>query len=252
MKRRSLILLLGGMGSGCLRLSDQANDEESVRTTAGGGDATGDGEDREPREAIFSDDFTDGTFENRWEYVAGSRDENTSISESGTTLRHDSPVNYGDNEPIQTQQSIEANGVHRIVANVRTNLQEYNGFGVNIQGEGGRIALKNNKWEGFDRFAIYGVTNRPDEFSSDYGAYGEQMNKAKLAPATTSTSFIEYSIRINFDEDLVTAASRGDETWDLSLPIQDIGDSYRLSLPAGGGHDVEYDYVSVSSEEATQ
>lgn len=214
--------------------------EEGGTTESEGLDAGETGEN-----ALFRDDFTDGTFEDRWSFAEGERNDDTEITETGTTLRHDSPANYGPNEPILTDRSFETEGAHRITMRARTNESDYNGWGISIRGEEAGVSLKNHKWEGFDRLAVFGVTDRPNEYASDYDAYGEQSNKAKLAPATSRTSFLTYSITLDFEADTVTGARRGEQTWDLSLQMRNLGDSYRLQIPAGGGHDVEYDVVSV-------
>lgn len=260
-RRRHAVGLLCVVGTaattGCLRLvtgggasSDDAGSNESGVTTGDASQDTASDEsgattDDSSQTAEFVDDFADGVFTDRWEYISGQQAEGNEIRESGTTLRHIGAANYGPNSPIRTRRTFRADGTVRVEARIQTREASYNGFGFSIRGEDAGFALKNHKWEGYDRFAVFGVTDRPDRYESDYNAYGEQINKAKLAPGTLDTSFIKYTLTVDFNTQTVTRVSRGDETWDLALSVRDIGDSYHLSLPAGGGHDVEYDAIAV-------
>jgi hypothetical protein len=202
--------------------------------------------DTSQNEPTFYDRFEDGGYRDRWSIVQGSQYEGNRVTESGETLYHKAAYEYEGNTTLQTQGSFDASGTIRIEAWMRTRTTDYWGFGVRLNGSENRIALKEHKWEGFDRFAVFGVKDRPDKYSSDYGAYGEQTHKAKLAPATDSTKYQFYSIRINLDDETVTKVQRGNEVWDdLSLEAKSIGDSFRLRIPTGGGHDVDYDAVAV-------
>ena len=193
--------------------------------------------------ASFSDRFDDGTLNSQWE---GAGIDDPQVTESDGTLNHAVDFNYGsDNNRLQTTQTFDTTGTHRIEMRIRTTQSDYWGYGVALDGTNGKINLKEGKWEGFNRFVVSGVTDRPDKYSSDYNFYGEQTHKAKLADATSETSFITYSLTVNFDTQTVTEVRRGSKTWDTDLQIKDIGDSYQLRLPTGAGHDVEYDAIAV-------
>jgi len=197
-------------------------------------------------EAFFTDTFDDGDYNNNWKLVPGTDARENKVTESDGTLRHQGARNYGGNSELQTQQSFDANGTIRIEVRLRTRSTDFNGFGFAVRGSNKRFGLRENKWEGFDRFAAFGVKDRPDKYSSDYGSYGEQTSKAKFAPATDSIDFRRYSLRVDLDADTITRVQRGDEVWDdLSLQTKAVGDSFRLGIPFGGGHDVEYDAIGV-------
>jgi len=225
-------LRLSGSSGGCLETVGFGNlGQDSLFTQSTAGSVS------------FSDRFDDGTLNSQWE-GAGIND--PQVTESDGTLSHAVDFNYGsDNNRLQTTQTFDTTGTHRIEMRVRTTQSDYWGYGVALDGTNGKVNLKEHKWERFNRFVVSGVTDRPDKYSSDYKYYGEQTHKAKLADATSETSFITYSLTVNFDTQTVTEVRRGSETWETDLQIKDIGDSYQLRLPTGAGHDVEYDAIAV-------
>lgn len=200
----------------------------------------------EQLEGLFTDHFSDGEFLNQWEYVNSDTKEGTELEESGSRLHHVAPASYNAGwGNIVTQQSFESTGTVRITARFRTNQSDYNGYGVGIWSEDGGVTLKEHKWEGFDRFAAFGVADRPEKYASDNDTYGEQTHKAKFASAMDDTDYVTYSMTIDLDSTTLTRVRRGDEEYDPSLDIGDVSDRFRLRLGAGGGHDVEYDYVQL-------
>lgn len=194
----------------------------------------------------FYDDFDNGVYDRVWEFANGSKPSKVAVAESGSVLRHRAPYSYSSSRGnLRTRNRFEAAGNVKITVRMRTRTKDYWGYGFAVRFETGGLTLKNHKWEGFDRFAAFGVEDRPDKYASDYHQYGEQTHKAKFGPATSSTRQIVYSMTIDTDAGRLIRVRRGRSTYNTSLDIGDVSGPFHVTLSCGGGHDVEYDFVKV-------
>lgn len=200
---------------------------------------------------LFADEFDDGEFLDRWRYAEGQDTDAFELREQDDVLFHQAPFEYGsnDNGTILSQDSFEATGRIRISARIRTLITDYWGYGFGLGFENTGVTLKNHKWEGFDRFAVFGVEDRPAEYASDYGAYGEQTNKAKFGPATVQSDFVTYSMTIDVDAGELLRVRRGDSTVETSMSVGDTAGPFEIHLGTDGGHEVEYEYIRLESLE---
>jgi hypothetical protein len=193
----------------------------------------------------FADDFTDG-----WRYQDGALQSESSVEVREGVLAHEAPFKYGSGYSgnIVTRESFKSPGKIRVSARIRTVAPEYVGYGFGLVFSNHNTAwLKNNLWQGFDRFGVFGVEDRPPEYASDDGGYREQTHVAKLGPATTTTEFVTYSMTVDVSLGEVVTVRRGGETY---IPVVDIGEpteSFRLLIGGDSGHEIEVDYVEVAS-----
>jgi len=200
---------------------------------------------------LFSDEFENSELLDQWRYADDEQPSASNLEMRDSVLYHQAPFGYGgeDNGDIITQSSFEETGTVRLSARIRTIISDYWGYGFSLRFANNGITLKNHRWEGFDRFAAFGVENRPEEYSSDYDAYGEQTNKAKFASATTHSDFVLYSMTVDIDNGELLQVRRGEETWSPSLDIGDTTGSYNVHLGAGGGHEIEVDSIRLEQRQ---
>jgi serine/threonine protein kinase len=198
----------------------------------------------EPTETIlFSDEFDDGEFSDRWEYAEGQDTSAVEVSEDNDILYHRSPSEYGGENTgtILTQDSFNASERVRLSGQIRTLISDYWSFGFGFSFQDNEISLRSQQWEGFDRFAAFGVEDRPDRYASDYDYYGEQTHKAKFAPATTRSELITYTMTVDVDSGQLLRVQRGEETWDVSLDIGNTEGEFSIILGGGNNHEVEFE-----------
>ncbi|MFB6122314.1 MAG: hypothetical protein ABEJ78_02505 [Haloferacaceae archaeon] len=198
---------------------------------------------RTPAPSSFVDSFSDGDYADTWRFIEGNEPDDDSVSEADGALEHVVPQSYTNGATLRSRQTFPAEGTIRLEARIRSRTSDYWEFGFGIGSSDHGVSIREQKWESYDRFGPTGVANRPDEYASDYHAYGEQRHFAKLAPATSRTESVDYSMTLDFEAGAVVGVSRGGRQYDVSLDLRSVGDAFFLLIGNGRGHDVEYEYV---------
>lgn len=252
--------------AGCLRLTQRESSSTPERTSQDtDGDGVIDSEDYAPRDPdvqreaqvgggptatetttetqiLFSDDFEDGDYSDTWAFGRDNEPDDDTVRESDGRLVHESAFSYNNGATLLTDQAFTAEGRRRLETRMRTRTTDYWGYGFGFQFGDTSVKVKEHKWESYDRLALGRVSDRPSEYASDYR---DNPNTAKLAPATTSTDFLGYSITVDFDAGEILEVTRGDEVFDLSLPMEAFGSSYSIKIGDGRGHKVEFESIAL-------
>jgi hypothetical protein len=205
-------------------------------------------------EVLFSDGFEDNQYSDRWEFLSDNEPDDETVQESDGALHHVSSRSYNHSGRLYTIEEFPAEGKIMLQARARTRESDYWGYGFGFQFEEKSVYLKEHKWERYNRFGIGGVVDRPPEYESDYRT---NPNFAKLAPATSRTEYVKYSMTIDMNRERVTEVTRGSARFELALNIGAVGDTFRIRFPEGRGHDIELDSITLrdvsdaQSEETT-
>jgi hypothetical protein len=103
---------------------------------------------------------------------------------------------------------------------------------------------------GYNRFGVNGVKDHPPEYDSEYADTVESYDDthfAKVDSATSSTSFIDHSLTVDFENEQIVSISRGNTSHSLGLDMRYSGDTYRVLIGNGRGHEAVYNQITLRS-----
>lgn len=197
-------------------------------------------------DVLFLDEFDDGEFLNVWTYQAEEKSDALGLEERDGVLVHEAPERYGDeyHGDIFTQETFQTSGRIKLTARIRPLSAEYWGYGFGVRfSNTNQVLLQNHRWEAFDRFGVFGVENRPEEFATGIDGYGDQSHVAKLGSATTETEFETYSMTIDIAADELLSVRRGIDTYVEQMDIGATSDRFQVQIGGDAGHEIEIDYI---------
>jgi len=193
------------------------------------------GESNDDSVGTIADEFNDGTFEDKWRIT--EQDDET-IQETNGHLRHESPKNYNNGGNMVSRSQAAATGTVTLTIRQRQEQSDYWGTGIRVRFDDGTIRLKEHKWRDNDALRL-----------KVRGENVEEKEK-KLASPTSSTSWLTYRLTLDFSTETITSVRRGEDTYDVSVDFSGIsGDTYRVELGGGRGHDTLYDYLRTEGGE---